>query len=192
MIFQQPEHSIWTRKYSCHYWNNTVVNLHTRCFHGSCFYGKTAWFESPRKILVSLLFLVVFISFCISRYYFSQIFRTSFNIIWKKDFCHKFSFFNGFTQNSYPLNGQNLPSIAKVFCQCSFIQYHSCYGWKWPFLAEDHHTKLKNIHNSVKQNIWYSDKMKGFWKLIIWFCYFCKKNLFFVLAMAHSDKNKVE
>ena len=29
---------------------------------------------------------------------FSQVFRTSFNIIWKKDFCYKFSFFNGFTQ----------------------------------------------------------------------------------------------
>ena len=43
-------------------------------------------------------FLVVFISFYISRYHFSQVFRTSFNIIWKKDFRHKFSFFNRFTQ----------------------------------------------------------------------------------------------
>ena len=47
---------------------------------------------------LDLLFLVVFISFYISRYHFSQVFRTSFNIIWKKDFRHKFSFFNGFTQ----------------------------------------------------------------------------------------------
>ena len=38
-----------------------------------------------------LLFLVVFISFYISRYHFSQIFRTSFNIVWKKDFRHEFS-----------------------------------------------------------------------------------------------------
>ena len=47
---------------------------------------------------LDLLFLVVFISFYISRYHFSQVFRTSFNIIWKKDFRHKFSFFNRFTQ----------------------------------------------------------------------------------------------
>ena len=39
-----------------------------------------------------LLFLVVFISFYISRYHFSQFFRTSFRIIRKKDFRHEFSF----------------------------------------------------------------------------------------------------
>ena len=50
------------------------------------------------QVLKVLLFLVVFISFYISRYHFSEVFRTSFNIIWKKDFRHKFSFFNGFTQ----------------------------------------------------------------------------------------------
>ena len=37
----------------------------------------------------------------------------------KKDFRHKFSFFNRFTQTSYPLNGQNLLSVIKVFCQFS-------------------------------------------------------------------------
>ena len=39
-----------------------------------------------------VLFLVVFINFYISRYHFSQIFRSSFDIICKKDFRHKFSF----------------------------------------------------------------------------------------------------
>ena len=39
-----------------------------------------------------LLFLVVFISFYISRFHFSQIFRTLFNIIWKTDFRDDFSF----------------------------------------------------------------------------------------------------
>ena len=38
-----------------------------------------------------LPFLVSLISFCISRYHFSQIFRTSVIIICKKDFCHKLS-----------------------------------------------------------------------------------------------------
>ena len=44
---------------------------------------------------LDLLFLVVFISFYISRYHFSQVFRTSFNIIWKKIFLtifHCFAF----------------------------------------------------------------------------------------------------
>ena len=49
-----------------------------------------------------LLFLAVFISFYISRYHFSQIFRISFNIIWKKAFCHEFSFSNRFTQTPHP------------------------------------------------------------------------------------------
>ena len=39
-----------------------------------------------------LLFLAVFISFYISWYRFSQIFRTPFGIIRKKDFRHEFSF----------------------------------------------------------------------------------------------------
>ena len=42
--------------------------------------------------LPDLLFLAVFISFYTSRYHFSQIFRISFNNIWKKDFCHEFYF----------------------------------------------------------------------------------------------------
>ena len=49
---------------------------------------------------LDLLVLVVFISFYISRYHFSQVFRTSFKIIWKKDFRHKFSFFNRFTDGT--------------------------------------------------------------------------------------------
>ena len=77
---------------------------------------------------LDLLFLTVFISFYISRHHFSQVFRTSFNIIWKKDFRHKFSFFNGFTQtslpHSHPLNSQNPLSVTKVFCQCS-LTYHA-------------------------------------------------------------------
>ena len=51
-------------------------------------------------------------------------------------------------------------------------RYHSCYGWKWYFLAKKHHTKFN-------QNIWYLDKIKSFWKFMIWFCYFCKNIVFF-------------
>ena len=51
-------------------------------------------------------------------------------------------------------------------------RYHSCYGWKWYFLAKKHHTKFNQI-------IWYLDKIKSFWKFMIWFCYFCKNIVFF-------------
>ena len=61
---------------------------------------------------LDLLFLVVFIGFYISRF-FAQVFRTSFNIIWKKDLCHKFSFFDGFTtSHHHPLNQQNPLSVT--------------------------------------------------------------------------------
>ena len=46
--------------------------------------------------LLDILFIVAFPSFYISRYRFTQIFKTSLSsIISEKDFHHKFSFFNG-------------------------------------------------------------------------------------------------
>ena len=90
-------------------------------------------FEALKVLLIKickiqsldLLFLVVFIRFHISRYLSSQVFGTSFNIIWKKHFRRKFSFFNRFTQapHAHPLNSQNPLSVTKVFCQCS-LTYH--------------------------------------------------------------------
>ena len=70
---------------------------------------------------LDLVSLDVILSFYISRYHFAQTFRTSFNIIWKKkEFCDKFSFFNGFSQTlPHSLNGQNLLSMANVLCKCS-------------------------------------------------------------------------
>ena len=55
---------------------------------------------------LDLLFLVVFISFYISRYHFSQVFRTSFNIIWKKIFVTNFPFL---TDSLNPSQGRCLP-----------------------------------------------------------------------------------
>ena len=76
---------------------------------------------------LDLLLLVVFLSFYISRYHFPQVFRTSFNIIWKKVFRQKFFFFSRFTQipirPPHPINSQNPLSVTKVFCQCS-LTYH--------------------------------------------------------------------
>ena len=70
-------------------------------------------------------FLLFCISFCISRHPFSQIIRTSFSIIWKKDLRHKFSFSNGFTQPLplRPLNSRNLLSVTKGFWQCCLTNF---------------------------------------------------------------------
>ena len=62
-----------------------------------------------------VLFLVVFISFYISRYHFSHIFRTSFSIIGKKDFRHKFSFLADSLKHPHPLNDQNLLKSSQKF-----------------------------------------------------------------------------
>ena len=72
---------------------------------------KICKIESP-----DLLHFVAFISFYI-RYHFSQIFRTSFRIIRKKDFCHKFSLLTDSFKPPHPLNDQNLLSVTKVYHQ---------------------------------------------------------------------------
>ena len=72
-----------------------------------------------------ILFLVADIIDYISRYDFPRIFRTLFNIIWKEDFCHEFSFFNGFTQTPHPLNDQNQLSMAKFFTDAPLVFYET-------------------------------------------------------------------
>ena len=74
-------------------------------------------------------FLFFYISFYISRHHFSQNIRTSFNIIWKKDFRDKSSFFNGFTHHPILLNGQNPLSVTKVFCLCSLNIFFMPFYW---------------------------------------------------------------
>ena len=69
------------------------------------------------------LLLVVFISFYISRYYFSQLFRTSFNITYlkKRFFVTNFLFLNGFTHSHnphptpHPLNDEDSLSMGESF-----------------------------------------------------------------------------
>ena len=69
-----------------------------------------------------LLFICVFISFYISRYYFSETSRL-YSKISEKIFSPQIFLFNRFTQTTpTPLNGQNLLSVTKVYCQwCSLI-----------------------------------------------------------------------
>ena len=65
---------------------------------------------------LDLFFLVAFISFDIS--HISQIFRTSFKIIWKKRFLSWIFLFSPpwilSNQNPHPLNGKNLLSVTKI------------------------------------------------------------------------------
>ena len=68
---------------------------------------------------LDLSFLVVL--FYISIYHFLQVFKTLSSVIWKKDFCHKFPFFNRFTQPPNPLNSQNLLSMIKVFVNAPWL-----------------------------------------------------------------------
>ena len=73
--------------------------------------------------LPDLFIYCCFYCFYISRYHFSQFFRTSININWKKDFCQKLS--NGFAQPPlapHPLNDQNQLCVTKAFCRRSFNQ----------------------------------------------------------------------
>ena len=65
------------------------------------------------------LFLVIFISYYISRYHFSQIFRTSFNINQKKIFFTNFPIFMDSLEPPHALNDQNLLSMMEVFQWCS-------------------------------------------------------------------------
>ena len=68
-------------------------------------------------------FFLFYISFYISRYPFQKdiflkFYRTSFNITWKKYFCHEFPF-QQIHSNLPPFNSQNLLSMTKVFYRCS-------------------------------------------------------------------------
>ena len=94
-------------------------SLMTRLFHIVFQVLKVCLIKIFKIEPPDLLFPVAFISFYIIRYHFSQIFRTSFNIISKKDFRHKFSFLTDSLKPPHPFNGQNPLSVTKVFWRCS-------------------------------------------------------------------------
>ena len=102
-------------------------------------FGKVLLWKVIRHSYQFFYFLF-YISFDIRRYNFSQLFGTSFNIIWK-NFRRKVSFFNGFTQlhTPNPLNSQNLPGVTKAFCQfslrCPLKHFFSKICWQNPAKA---------------------------------------------------------
>ena len=74
--------------------------------------------KSYKMQLPVLLYFVLHQFLYQQRAFFLQLFRTSFNIIWKI-FCRKFFFLNWFTLTPHLLNTQNVLSMIKVFCQFS-------------------------------------------------------------------------
>ena len=82
--------------------------------------------QPPQFFYFFLLFHIM-ISFYISKYNFSKIFRISFNISYlKTDFCHKCSFFEQIHSTSpqpQPLNSQNLLSMTKVFVNAPQLRH---------------------------------------------------------------------
>ena len=84
--------------------NQNQVKKYTPFLHCISSFEGTKICKMSHQILYFLLF---YTSLYISRHHFSQIFRTSLNIILKKDFHHKFSFFNRFITQASPLHSLN-------------------------------------------------------------------------------------
>ena len=88
------------------------------------------------------LLLVVFISFCINRYHFSKIFRTSFNIIWKKIFVTNFPFLT-----------DSLTPAKRDKSFLSMLPYVFTKTWKLANAASASENKYKEIMGSVPERI---------------------------------------
>ena len=65
------------------------------------------------KIQLPVSFFLLFYINFYSSYHFLWLFRISSNIYLKKDFHHKFSFFNGFTETPHPVNAEQLKSAKR-------------------------------------------------------------------------------
>ena len=77
----------------------------------------------------NLLSLVAFISFYISRYHFSQILRTSFCIIRKKDFRHKFSFLTDSLKWLKSAKCDKGLLLMLPYCHCMYIFSETSKPW---------------------------------------------------------------
>ena len=95
-------------------WKIQIVNLHCiSSFEGSSFIK-----------ICKIQPLLFSIGFYVSRYHYSQLFRTSINIICKKTFTLNFPFSMDSLKPSPP-NGQNPLGVTNAFCWCSLD------SWCW-------------------------------------------------------------
>ena len=111
-------------------------------------------------------FLLVYVNFYIIRHNFSQIIRTSFIIIWKKDFCHKFFFFSRFTQTSAP--PERPKSAKRDKCFLSILPYSIFF-------------QNKSLHGrsyQMVQNFWdLQMNHLGIWKEFVNLLRYCYKKI---------------
>ena len=97
-------------------------------------------------------FLLLYVNFYIIRHNFSKIIRTSFIIILKKDFCHKFFFFSRFTQTSAPPERPKSAKRYKFFL--SILPYSIFFPEQEPprsFLPNG--AKLLRLANEPSRNL---------------------------------------
>ena len=104
-------------------------------------------------------FLLFYVSFDISRHYFLQIIRTSYIIIWKKDFCHKLSFFNWFAQTPAPPYRPKSAKRDKDFFVDAPLQHFFFSEQEPPQLFLPNGAKLLRLAHEPSQNL-------------IWICQF--------------------
>ena len=101
----------------------------------ACFILYFKFFEGTSvkryKIQLPVLLFLVLHQFLYQQISFFYNFLELNSTLSAKDFRHKFSFINRFTQTSHPLNGQNLLSVTKDFCQFSLKCLLNT--WKWNF-----------------------------------------------------------
>ena len=97
----------------------------------SCFYG-TSHKKYIRRSHQFICFLLFYISSNMSKYHFWQLFRTSFNMIWKKIFVTNFPFLTDSLRTSYALKASFswFMKIIVIYVESSFhvIPYLT---WKW-------------------------------------------------------------
>ena len=86
----------------------------------SSLYFQLYFIYKNTRYSYQLFYFLFYISFYIGRY---QLFQNFQDLIQKKDFWHKFSFFTGFMQLPNPFNSQSLLSMTKVFVDAPLILY---------------------------------------------------------------------
>ena len=96
----------------------------------------------------------------------------------KKNFHHKFSFLNGYTQTPHPLNGQNQLSVTNVFCRSS-LSHLFLYGVNKIYTLElpDSSTYMHTLPQKLLTFL----LLLGCFKSILLLCR-CKPSFEFVLS----------
>ena len=116
-LFIKQQYQVLNKQYQAG-WNNQNLMETMHVFWILFHVLKVLLTKLTRYNYHSFYFLLFYISFCISRYHFLQIFRILFSLTWKIFLSIIFLCFNRFSLTLF--NSQNLLSETKVFCQSFF------------------------------------------------------------------------